>query len=69
VAGRIRSNEKSNDIGHLTCELLACSIVPQPTEVPHAQKFNKFCIIFGLYGWDTNENKIHSSTVNIDVHY
>jgi hypothetical protein len=31
-AGRIRSIEKSNDlIRNRTCELQACSIVPQPT--------------------------------------
>jgi hypothetical protein len=32
VAGRIRSIEKSNDLfGNQTHDLLACSIVPQPT--------------------------------------
>jgi hypothetical protein len=32
AAGRIRSTEKSNDlIRNRSCDLLACSIVPQPT--------------------------------------
>jgi hypothetical protein len=36
VAGRIRSIEKSNDlIGNRTRDLLACSIVPQPTTRCH----------------------------------
>jgi hypothetical protein len=36
VAGRIKSNEKSNDlIGNRTCDLAACSIVPQQTALPH----------------------------------
>jgi hypothetical protein len=30
VAGRIRSIEKSNDIGNRTHDLPACGIVPQP---------------------------------------
>jgi hypothetical protein len=37
VAGGIRSIEKSNDIiGNRTRDLLACSIVPQPTTLPRA---------------------------------
>jgi hypothetical protein len=37
AAGRIRSVEKSSElIGNRTCDLLACSIVPQPTMLPHA---------------------------------
>jgi hypothetical protein len=37
AAGRIRSNEKSNDlIGHGTRDLPVCSIVPQPTTLPRA---------------------------------
>jgi hypothetical protein len=37
VAGRSRSIEKSNDlIGNQTCDLPACSIVPQPTALLHA---------------------------------
>jgi hypothetical protein len=32
VAGRMRSIEKSSDlIRNLTCDLLACNIIPQPT--------------------------------------
>jgi hypothetical protein len=34
-AGKIRSTEKSNDLtGNRTCDLLACSIEPQPTILP-----------------------------------
>jgi hypothetical protein len=40
VAGRIRSIEKSNDIGNRTRDLLACSIVPQPPTLLHAPKYN-----------------------------
>jgi hypothetical protein len=37
AVGRIKSTEKSNDlIGNRTGTLLACSIVPQPTTLPHA---------------------------------
>jgi hypothetical protein len=37
AAGRIRSIEKSIDlIGNETSDLLACSIVPQPTTLPCA---------------------------------
>jgi hypothetical protein len=36
AAGRIRSIEKSNDIGNRTRDLPACSIVPQPTALPRA---------------------------------
>jgi hypothetical protein len=37
VAGRIRSTEISNDItGNRTYNLPGCSIVPQPTTLPHA---------------------------------
>jgi hypothetical protein len=37
VAGRIRSIEESGDlIGNRTHDLLACSIVPRPTALPHA---------------------------------
>jgi hypothetical protein len=37
AAGRIRSIKKSNDlIGNRIHDLLACSIVPQPTMLPHA---------------------------------
>jgi hypothetical protein len=36
VAGRIRSNEKSNDTGNRTRDLPACSIVPQPTTLLRA---------------------------------
>jgi hypothetical protein len=37
AAGRIRSNEKSNDlIRTRTSDLPACSIVPQPTTLPRA---------------------------------
>jgi hypothetical protein len=35
VAGSIRSIEKSNDIGNRTRDLQACSIVSQPTTIPH----------------------------------
>jgi hypothetical protein len=38
VAGKIRSIEKSSDIGNRTCDLLACSIVPQPTMLSHAPR-------------------------------
>jgi hypothetical protein len=37
AAGRIWSTEKSNDlIGNWTCDLPACSMVPQPTTLPRA---------------------------------
>jgi hypothetical protein len=36
AAGRIRSNEKIYLIGTRTRNLLACSIVPQPTTLPRA---------------------------------
>jgi hypothetical protein len=36
VAGRIRSIEKSSDIGIRTRDLPACSLVPQPTTLPLA---------------------------------
>jgi hypothetical protein len=36
AAGRIRSIEKSDDIGNRTRDLSACSIVPQPTTLPRA---------------------------------
>jgi hypothetical protein len=37
AAGRMRSIEKSSDlIGNRTRDLLACSIVPQPTTLPRA---------------------------------
>jgi hypothetical protein len=54
VAGRVRSTEKSNDIGNRTRDLLACSIVPQPamtsyaTACPdneHLYSFNSITII------------------------
>jgi hypothetical protein len=36
VAGRTRSIKKSSDlIGNQTCDLPACSIVPQTTMLPH----------------------------------
>jgi hypothetical protein len=35
-AGRIRSIEKSNDIGNRNLDLPGCSIVPQPTTLPRA---------------------------------
>jgi hypothetical protein len=36
AAGRFRSIEKYSDlIGNRTCDLPACSIVPQPTTLPH----------------------------------
>jgi hypothetical protein len=39
AAGKIRSIEKSNDlIGIRTCDLPACSIVPQSTTLPRAAK-------------------------------
>jgi hypothetical protein len=34
----IRSVEKSSDVGNRTRNLPACSIIPQPTTVPHAPK-------------------------------
>jgi hypothetical protein len=41
VAGRIRSIEKPNDIiWNRTCDLLACSIVPQPTMLPRAPRYS-----------------------------
>jgi hypothetical protein len=36
ATGRIRSIIKSNDIRNQTCNLLTCSIVPQPTTLPCA---------------------------------
>jgi hypothetical protein len=36
MAGRIRPTEKSNDIRNQTNDLLACSMVPQPTMLLHA---------------------------------
>jgi hypothetical protein len=36
AAGRIRSIEKSNDIGNRTRDFPACSIVPQAIMLPHA---------------------------------
>jgi hypothetical protein len=36
VATRIRSINNSNDIGNQTCDLMACSIAPQPTMLPCA---------------------------------
>jgi hypothetical protein len=37
AAGRIRSSEKSNDLnGIRTRDLPVCSVVPQPTMLPHA---------------------------------
>jgi hypothetical protein len=37
VAGRIRSIEESNDLtGNRTCDLAACSTVPQSTALLHA---------------------------------
>jgi hypothetical protein len=41
AAGRIRSIEKSNDLIGTRTRDLACSIVPQPTTLPHAPNF--FC--------------------------
>jgi hypothetical protein len=39
VAGRIRSIEKSDDlVGNQTRDLLACSVLPQPTTLPRAPK-------------------------------
>jgi hypothetical protein len=37
VAGRVRSIEKSNDIGNLTRDLPASSIVPQTTTPPRVK--------------------------------
>jgi hypothetical protein len=36
AAGKIRTIEKTNDIRNRTRDLLACSIVPQPTTLSHA---------------------------------
>jgi hypothetical protein len=36
AAGRIRSIEKSNDMGNRTRDFPVCSIVPQPTALPRA---------------------------------
>jgi hypothetical protein len=36
ATGMIRTSEKSNDIGNRTQDFPACSIVPQPTTLPHA---------------------------------
>jgi hypothetical protein len=45
AAGRIKSIEESNDlIRNQTCDLLACSIVPQPTMIPHAPH----CLILSI---------------------
>jgi hypothetical protein len=44
AAGRIRSDEKSNDlIGNRTHDLPACSTVPQATTLPRAH--NQICTI------------------------
>jgi hypothetical protein len=41
VAGKIRSNENSNDLIRIrTYDLPACSIVRQPTALPHAPRIN-----------------------------
>jgi hypothetical protein len=51
VAGRIRSIEKSNDLTRTqTHDLPSCSIVPQPTTLPHApmMKVLKICLIIIL---------------------
>jgi hypothetical protein len=38
VVGRVRSIEKPNDlIGNRTCDLAACSVVPQAATLPRAQ--------------------------------
>jgi hypothetical protein len=50
VAGRIRSIEKVHLIGIRTCNLLTCSIVPQPTTLPHAPIHNYYFIKSAIYG-------------------
>jgi hypothetical protein len=46
VAGRTRSTEKSNDLsGNRTCNLPACSTVPQLTTLPHDPNSNDKRII------------------------
>jgi hypothetical protein len=42
AAGRIRSTEKSNDIGYRTRDHPANSTVPQPTTLPRAPGFSSF---------------------------
>jgi hypothetical protein len=47
AAGRIRSNEKSNDLlGNRTRDLPACSIVHQPTTLPRAPVVTECGILF-----------------------
>jgi hypothetical protein len=49
TAGRMRSNEKSNDlIGNRTRDLPACSVVPQSTTLRRA--LNKLSLVFGKKG-------------------
>jgi hypothetical protein len=49
VVGSIRSIEKSNDvIGNRTCNLLACSIVPQPTALPYVPLLNRDQCLRGI---------------------
>jgi hypothetical protein len=46
AAGRITSIEKSNDlIGNRTRDLPACSILPQPTMLPHKLKLNSVAVV------------------------
>jgi hypothetical protein len=47
AAGRITSMKNSNDtIGNRTCDLLACSAVPQPTAPLHAPNTAVHCTLY-----------------------
>jgi hypothetical protein len=50
AAGRIRRIKKSSDIVNPTRDLLACSIVPQPTTLLHAhiidEVYMEICVYF-----------------------
>jgi hypothetical protein len=55
AAGKVRSSEKSNDlIGNRTCDLAACSIVPQSTTLSRAPSSTKYVLLY--FGVVSNSN-------------
>jgi hypothetical protein len=74
VVGRIRSIEKSNDIGNRKRDLTACSIVPQPTTLQRSP-FKNVAAEFLMemrtkklnYGFQRNEINYNKFIINVCV--
>jgi hypothetical protein len=70
AARRIRSAEKFSDlIGNGTCDLPACSIVPQSTTLPHAPTFQTYeCLSYAhIVGLHSHKVILNSSSALITV--